>query len=359
MATVVKDMDGDGRMDIVVLTSDYFSLGAAGSEAVYVFYQRAASFDVASAATAATPAMRAHSLAACDIDGDGKDEILVGYNGGDLTIHKLAANGTPLAPTTLAGIRSFTIDCLDLNGDGKSDVVTSGKPGFDVQVLLQGSAGLTEVETFPSTFPSASLIFAGVGDINGDAKPDILFRGFDAVRGIPVLVAYRQINGGHFLDPITGQPDRVTLDFPLNDINVLDVNSFTIVDLFSNGSRNIVAAAGGNQPRSRIVIATYAANGQLVSSTSFQTSDSPQSVRVADIDGDGRNDIVVFHNGFGSVGVHYQNAGGSFSSEQLLYVAVADQALTDQALAIGDLDSNGKRDIASASQSALFIFFQD
>jgi hypothetical protein len=358
-ATVAADMDNDGRMDIVVLTTDHFASGDPGSDAVYVFYQRDGGFDVA----AALNVREGQSLAACDIDGDGKREILVGYNGVDLSVYRLAADGTLLPPTTLAGVRSFSIDCVDLDGDGKSDVVTSGKVGVEVQILLQRGGILTEVETFPTSASFGFLIFSSIGDINGDGKPDILFSGFDFARGRQVFITYLQIDGGRFIPAGAQRPMPRLLDFPLDPKgtgNGLGVNSLAIVDLFSNSMRNIVAAVGGNLPNSHIVIATYASDGQLVSAPSFPTGDNPKSLRVVDVDGDGRNDLVVFHNGFDTVGVHYQNSNGSFREEQRLFTAsFGDAALTNQAIAIGDFDSNGKRDIALGSQSALFVFFQD
>ena len=85
--------------------------------------------------------------------------------------------------------------------------------------------------------------------------------------------------------------------------------------------------------------------------------DIPAPIRVGDINGDGRNDIVVFHDGWG-FGVHYQNTDGTFTTEQLLPVELGDQALSGQVIAVGDFDSDGKRDVAVADQTALFVFFQ-
>ena len=65
----------------------------------------------------------------------------------------------------------------------------------------------------------------------------------------------------------------------------------------------------------------------------------------------------MFHDGWG-FGVHYQNADGSFTMEQLLPTYIADQAMSGQVIAFGDFNSDGKRDIAVADQTALFVFFQ-
>jgi hypothetical protein len=87
------------------------------------------------------------------------------------------------------------------------------------------------------------------------------------------------LTGGRFIRPGSAAPTPIPLDFPLDtNSNEFGVNSFAIVDLFSNGMRNIVAAAGGGQPNSRIVIATYGSDGQLVSASSFPTRDNPTSL---------------------------------------------------------------------------------
>jgi hypothetical protein len=147
------------------------------------------------------------------------------------------------------------------------------------------------------------------------------------------------------------------LDFPRDSNGNLPVGGFVITDLRSNNARNIVASYGGNAPSAKIVISSQGANGQTLSSTSFATLDIPGPIRVVDMNADGRNDIVVFHDGWG-FGIHYQNADGTFTAEEQLPVEIADQAMSEQAIAIGDFNSDGKRDVAVADQTALFVFIQ-
>ena len=352
-ATAAADVDGDGQDDLVVVTSDFG--GGPGSDQLYVFYQQTGVVKFVDTAGSFTD--KTWSVAVCDIDGDGKKEILVGYEAGDLTVYKLAADGTPFFSATLTGVRSIKILCADIDGDGMSDVVTVGKSDVNMQVLLQRNGVLVDQGTFPSDAVAVAYGDSGIlrpllelGDIDGDGMTDIVFFGREAGSFPKTLHAYIQDAPGHFAPPIT-------LDFPRNSNDDIPVNAFVIVDLQSNGGRNIVASWGGNAPSAKIVVSAHGANGQTLSSTSFSTLDIPAPIRVGDINGDGRNDIVVFHDGWG-FGVHYQNTNGTFTTEQLLPVELGDQALSGQVIAVGDFDSDGKRDVAVADQTALFVFFQ-
>src|SRR3954451_19099089 len=85
-ATAAGDLDGDGRDDFVVVTT------GAGTEQVYVFYQRVNGPESVSIATSSP---NSRSTAVCDVDGDGKNEILVGYSAGALAIYKPDTDGRP------------------------------------------------------------------------------------------------------------------------------------------------------------------------------------------------------------------------------------------------------------------------
>ena len=348
-ATAAGDLDGDGRDDLVVVTTDFFDSGP-GSDRLYVYYQENGVLGAPKFVdTAGTFGNNTWSVALCDVNGDGKKEILVGYSAGDLAVYTLAADGTPYLSTTLSGVRSTKIICVDIDGDGLSDVVTVGKVGVNMQVLLQRNGTLTELDTYPQDAFWGLLVEAG--DINGDGKTDIVMFGFARVPPYKRLYAYIQDGPGHFTPPIE-------LHFPFDINSGYSVNGFAIADLASRGNRDIVASFGGSRPWSNILVSSYASSGSIGSTSSLSTIDNPQTIVVGDINADGHNDIVVLHNGWGSIGVHYQNADGTFAEEQLLYTWLADQALTGQAIAIGDFNSDGKRDIAVADQTALFVFLQ-
>jgi hypothetical protein len=338
-ATAVADLDGDGGDDVVVVTADLLGT-RTGSEQLYVFYQTPTGPRVMFAPTAsASVADKSVSTAVCDVDGDGRNEILVGYAIGDLGIYKPAADGTPVLWRTLAGVRSSTVLCGDVDGDGLSDVITTGKPGATVQVLLQRAGELVE----PTAYAADGIVTAthAVGDIDGDGKPDLVYFGRSGTQGEMNFYARLQTAPGQF-------GPAVTLDFPRDEVGEIRANRVAVAAL-APGQRNVITSVG----TSKTIVTTHGAGGTVVSSLVLASLDAPGDVGVRDLNRDGLPDIVMAHDG--QLGAYYQNADGTFTAEQI----ISSHAAGAGALAYGDFDSDGKLDIALASPSALFLLFQE
>ncbi len=109
-----------------------------------------------------------------DINGDGKDDVVVKKNTGEVFVWFM--NG---ATVTGGGqIGTVTSDwsivaVADVNGDGKADIIWRNTAGWVAVWLLNGLNA-----------PQGALVaqaglewqFAGVGDFNGDGKSDLLWR---------------------------------------------------------------------------------------------------------------------------------------------------------------------------------------
>lgn len=91
---------------------------------------------------------RGHALWTCDIDGDGGDEIVLGFSdpgpgpikGPGVFIYKADdATATKWAKHTIddGGIATEDLICADLNGDGKLDIVAGGRASHNVKLYLQ------------------------------------------------------------------------------------------------------------------------------------------------------------------------------------------------------------------------------
>lgn len=76
------------------------------------------------------------------------------------------------------------------------------------------------------------------------------------------------------------------------------------------------------------------------------TYDFPLAVRIVDIDGDGRADIVVSHSGWNAIGIYLQQANGTLSAESR-YVAPYGSFMPGQ-MAVGDIDRDGRPDVVIA-----------
>ena len=91
---------------------------------------------------------RGHALWTCDIDGDGGDEIVLGFSdpstgtikGPGVFVYKANdATATKWTKHTIddGGMATEDLICADLNGDGKLDIVAGGRASHNVKLYLQ------------------------------------------------------------------------------------------------------------------------------------------------------------------------------------------------------------------------------
>jgi uncharacterized protein (TIGR03437 family) len=267
-AVVAADFNGDGMADAAV----------ANGGNVAILMGNATGF--ATPATFPAGGSFATALAAGDFDGDGKVDLAVMTTGtpGTLSFLKGNGDGTFRAPVAIpAGVSPTSLAAADLNGDGKLDLVfadqgTTGSDGA-VYVALNAGGGVFQapVRVFAGTFPAV-----GIGDVNGDGKPDL-------------VVASDAAAGGGVVDWLQGNGNGVFQAPIAIGTSESDNNAVLVQDFNGDGHADIVLA-------DQNVNATFLAgngDGTFSAAANLLASGEPTFLQSADLNGDGKPDLVV------------------------------------------------------------------
>lgn len=332
------DLDNDGKPDLAIVnaTSDKVSIfrntGSIGSIAL------ANKIDYA---TGSFPL----NIAAGDLDGDGKPELIV-VNLQSYNISVFKNNSTPGTISFSSktdyqtGDQPRNVAIADIDNDGKPDLVVANNGSGSVSVFINtstpGNVSFTSQLTFYTG--SQSLPFdVAVADLDGDNKPDVAVTGQSGLINI-----LRNTSAGGAVSFAT----PIYVDFGWS------ARSISIADLDGDGKPDIILANSSNNAVSIFKNLSSVGNVSLAPKLNYITNngstDYPTKVSIADMNGDGKPDIVaLFGNALNSFSILKNTA----NSGTISFAARADYTTNGSAdaIAISDLDGDGKPDMAIAS----------
>jgi hypothetical protein len=271
----ISDLNGDGRPDLSVAESDGFVSTFMNAGGGTLGVRR----DYAAGSEGSGPV----SIAAADLDGDGASDLVAANGNASISVFRNNGDGTFAAQRDyrISGGNAVSLALGDLNRDGRQDVVTGG-----VSVLLNdGDGTFTEREYDARGSNSIAL-----GDLNGDGKLDVATA--NGAQGVSVL-----LNAG---DGRLG-PTRVYAVLAPWEYGfaVPDPQSIAIADL--NGDRGPDLATANFDRRASVLVNAGAGRFQaaidLGAAKCGDFFESDRALSTADLNGDGRADLVAAGNG--------------------------------------------------------------
>ncbi len=167
------DVDGDGILDIIT------GAGPGGGPHVRVFSGK--DFSEIWSFFAYDPSFTGGvSVAAGDVDGDGRADIITGAGPGGGP-HVRVFSGANLSEIwsffayTPAFTGGVSVAAGDVDGDGRADIITGAGPGGGPHVRVFSGASLLEIWSFYAYSPFfTGGVSVAAGDVNGDGRDDII-----------------------------------------------------------------------------------------------------------------------------------------------------------------------------------------
>ena len=251
------------------------------------------------------------------------------------------------------GANPYGVAIADINGDGVPDIIVTNSGEDDLSVLLNttpvGSMTLSfapQVKFMTGSFPTG----VAVGDFNGDGKPDIAVSDSNyAASGVSVLLN-------------TTPKGATTPSFsPQQEFNAgLGPFSVAVADINGDGKPDLALSIDGNSYNSpyggrvSILLNTTPTGAATVSFTKeqeFISGFSPGDLAIADLNGDGKPDIVTANTGSDSVSVlENLTLKGSFTPALLFRQDYkTGNNVQTEGVAIGDFNGDGLPDIVAAN----------
>ena len=371
-SVAVADLNGDGKLDLVVTNECANSISCATGSVSVLMGTGDGTF--LAAVHYSSGGFLPTSVAVADVNGDGKPDLIVanqlGCNScssGVVSVLLGKGDGTFQAAVSYGsgGSDADSVVVADTNGDGKPDLVVMNQAlcgnlcgNGQVGVLLGNGDG---------TFQAAVIYDAGaylgyavaVADLNGDGKPDLVVADGSTSRCLSCGVSVVGVllgNGNGTFKPVVTYALFAAGGLPMS-LAVADVNGDGKPDLVV--TNDCYPASCSSSP---ISVLLGRGDGTFKVPVIYDSGGfGAISVAVADVNGDGKPDLVVANDNLfssyycgstcarGQAAVLLGNGDGTFQGP-IIYDATA---YNSEAVAVADVNGDGKPDLVAANLCAV------
>jgi hypothetical protein len=321
------------------------------------------------------------SLTASDLAGSGHDDLVVGNQDG--TVNVLMGDGTGhfnALPVITAGTGAISaVVAGDFNGDGVPDVALAQANAGQVTVLLGKGDGTFQagvsygVGNNPTSLIAANLNGTGATDlvaVNHAANTFSVLMGngdgtFQATHDYVAGNGPLAVAAGNFYS--SGNTDLAIVNYGDGTISVpagLGDGTFKAARSYLTGLERKAIAAGdlNGDGISDLVVTNYCGNdGSCTGNgnaavflgnadqtyrlgSTYTLGSGPVAVSLADVNGDGKLDLLAVNRNDKTLMVMLGNGDGTFGKAQTISLSGSPNALY-----VADFNGDGKKDVAIAS----------
>lgn len=351
----IADIDGDGKKDVIIanegvpFVSIYRNTVAVNGDISSTTFNNP--FNISTGSTAI------ETVIVADMNQDGLPDILAcSYSNNLLCLFRNTSVSGAVSFATRTNITlgyyMHNIAIGDINGDNKPDLAAVNPDAGTVTLYLNTSTSTTVSFAAGYNMPvGGNLSAVTLADLDGDGKVDLEVLVHDKA----LVSVYRNISavGGTTIDATTFGPRQdIATDAGAYAMAAADINNDGKADL---------AITNVNDQNTVSVFRNTSTSGTIsfAGQVNFVVGTHPMSITLADINGDGKMDVITGNwTSSGTISV-LQNK--TITADTLLFYPQVSLTAgsTPQGIAVADINADSKPDIVSAnSYSGTFSVLQ-
>jgi hypothetical protein len=364
-SVAVADVNSDGKLDLVVTNLCTAAEDCSGLVAILLgngdgTFQAAQNYS--------SGGWSAASVAVGDVNGDGKPDVLIADHcttidncSGHVGLLLGNGDGTFQSPVSFGsgGLFAASVALADVNGDGKPDLLVLNRcASANFCDQESGSLGVL-LGNGDGTFQAAQVFDAGgetstgmsVADVNGDGKLDVL-----VTSRAPILSDDGYVDGA--VGVLLGNGDGTFRTAHIYNSMGWAAQAVAVADVNGDGKPDVLVAnqavSSRDDSAGSVAVMLGRGDGSFQAAPTYSPGGAYQafSSAMADLNGDGKTDLVVTSfcltilNCVGAVDVLLGQGDGTFQPPQ----TYASGGYATQAVTIADVNGDGIRDLLVADQ---------